>query len=554
MNRLLASGTLFCLALLTATAQGAEADYRQLPFQLPASIDNLLVADTNGDGLKDLIAVVDDSIRVYFQDAAGFDFVAGYDEVMLPGTAVGWDLSRQYGANATIIALVDGSEVLAWPIAGRRIQPPVSVLSALNGYLAQGINRLHFSRDVNADERADLIIPGPGELQLHLRTPAGDYARALHIKSDVRLNSNLESHQLERRIGQAIVIPALELRDVNGDGVADIVSRTEERLDVFLASASSADYFPGSPSYSLDITAIEERLGDFDVDSLDFSNLTGVLALTHEEILEDVDGDGIDDLLLREGGKVSLFGGTIDGMDMQQPRQVLRSSGNVLSTFLYDEDADGLKDLWLWRVESISVGDIFVWLALSGSISIEAFIYPNEGPRFARRPVRQITVELKFPSVIRLASSFQEIRDEVLEADTGTQTPIGVANIDDDRSRQDLLVLLERQLQVFLNVIDPAPAQRPFLGSLGYSRERDDYEIDIRRVLDDLAANEDPRLQRVAGRQADYTIDLPTTARGNDVIPAQLNNDARDDLFVFTDFDSSHINGILLLSIDSPTP
>ncbi|GIT64306.1 MAG: hypothetical protein Ct9H300mP22_7060 [Gammaproteobacteria bacterium] len=58
-----------------------------------------------------------------------------------------------------------------------------------------------------------------------------------------------------------------------------------------------------------DIAEIEERLGDFDIDNLDFSNLTGVLALTHEEVLDDVDGDGIEDLLLREGGKVSLFGG-----------------------------------------------------------------------------------------------------------------------------------------------------------------------------------------------------------------------------------------------------
>ena len=95
--------------------------------------------------------------------------------------------------------------------------------------------------------------------------------------------------------------------------------------------------------------------------------------------MEDVDGDGIDDLLVREGGKVSLFGGTVGGMNFTQPRQVLRSGGNVLSTFLRDENDDGLKDLWLWRVENISVADIFVWLAFSGSIAIEAFIYPNDG-------------------------------------------------------------------------------------------------------------------------------------------------------------------------------
>ena len=45
--------------------------------------------------------------------------------------------------------------------------------------------------------------------------------------------------------------------------------------------------------------------------------------------------------LLREGGKVSLFGGNADGMDFTQPRQVLRSGGNVITTFLQDENEDG---------------------------------------------------------------------------------------------------------------------------------------------------------------------------------------------------------------------
>ena len=226
-------------------------------------------------------------------------------------------------------------------------------------------------------------------------------------------------------------------------------------LDVFIADALGERYFPLSPSYSVNITEIEARLGEFDIDSLDFSNLTGVLALTHEEILEDVNGDGIDDLLLREGGKVSLFIGNESGMDLQKPRQVLRSGGNVLSTFLYDEDEDGLKDLWLWRVEPISVADIFVWLALSGSISIEAFIYPNDGERFARRPTRKITVELKFPSVIRLANSVRKIANEAKNRDSDEITPTHTANLDADRNHEDLLVLVNDQLKIFLNSIQP---------------------------------------------------------------------------------------------------
>ena len=35
---------------------------------------------------------------------------------------------------------------------------------------------------------------------------------------------------------------------------------------------------------------------------------------------------------------------------------------------LYDENEDNLKDLWLWRVEPISVGDVFIWLAIVNQI------------------------------------------------------------------------------------------------------------------------------------------------------------------------------------------
>lgn len=287
------------------------------------------------------------------------------------------------------------------------------------------------------------------------------------------------------------------------------------------------------------------------MDNLDFSNLTGVLALTHEEILDDVNGDGIDDLLLREGGKVSLFGGTTTGMNLEQPLQVLRSSGNVLSTFLYDENADNRKDLWLWRVESISVGDLFVWLALSGSVSIEAFIYTNEGERFARRPSRQITVELKFPSAIRLATSFREIRNEVENSRAIASTPASVAHLDSNASQQELLVLLDRQLQIFLNSIAPEPETQPFLGSLGYSRERNDYEIDIRRIIDNLAINRDPLLEKVAGRTADVLIDLSVDVNTGDIIPVRLNKDAVDDLLLFTDIDDENISGVVLLSSEA---
>ena len=540
---------LILLLMANEALAASSLDYRSQPFVLPADSENLIVADTNGDGLRELITLIDRSIRIYFQDERGFDFDSGYQDIQLPGSAVGWDISTNYGqhGHASIIALIDGHEVLAWHIEGDTINLPESIITGLPGFLSSGVNRLHFSRDINGDSLEDLIIPGTGNLHLYIANGNGGYESGLSINSESRLRTEL-SGELERRTGQAIRIPVMELRDVNSDGADDLISRTEERLEVFIASQAASAYFPMAPSYSLDIEEIEERLGEFDIDNLDFSNLTGLLALTHEEILDDVDGDGIDDLLLREGGKVSLFGGTTHGMELTQPRQVLRSGGNVLSTFLYDENEDGLKDLWLWRVEPISVGDIFIWLALSGSIAIEAFIYPNEGERFSLRPARKLTVELQFQSEIRLATSFQELADEARKVQSIDLTPTNTANVDNNLESEDLLVLVNNQVQIFFNRIESEDSSTPFLGGLGYSRDKDDYTINIRNVIENISITENSRLKGVDGVPADLSIELGTVVKNGDIIPALVNADSVDDIFVFTQHDNNNIQGILLLS------
>lgn len=550
---------LICSLFNFYLVNAAELDFTRQEFKLPVATENLLVADLNGDGLQELILVVGHGLQIFFQSASGFDFNNETNKIEFPGQSIGWDLSLQYGEpdSTSVIALIDGQEIIVWNVIDQTIQPPISVREGLNGYLSKGINRLHFSRDINGDNIEDFLIPGAGVINLHISDGSQDgssynYQAPLSVRSELRMRTNLNEDNLERRTGQSVRIPMMELRDVNSDGFDDLISRTEEELKVFIANNNSEAYFPSHASYSLDILEIQERLGEFDIDNVDFSNLTGLLSLTHEELLDDVDGDGIDDLLLREGGKVSLFAGSHEGMNFSEPRQVLRSGGNVLSTFLQDENEDGLKDLWLWRVENISVGDIFVWLALSGSIAIEAFIYPNDGERFSRRPSRKITIDLKFPSVISLSSTYRDIEKEIKESSSEKNFYSSVANLDANPSAQDLLFMVNGQVEIFLNSLQaetiPDEEAELFLGVMDYSRERDNYEFNIRELIENVSIDGSRHLIAVADKTADATIELNTDVVLGDIIPVSLNNDERDDVFLFTDSDASHIRGILLLS------
>ncbi len=560
-QRLLNTASLLFLGALASQSVGQTSsasleNYQRHDFSLPGDIERLLIVDANQDGLADILSITQTSIGLYFQsNADGFNFSQPSTSVTFAGRSIGWDLSENYEDNDgvtrfSLLALIDGNRVLQWPIVEEQFAEPIELLNGLNGFSGSGINRLRFSQDLNNDRREDLIIPNAGTLQLFIRDDDNQYQTPISVLSDMRNFTTLFiQDSLERDVGQTVSIPSIELRDVNNDGRPDLISETDERFDVSLANANG-DYFPQMPSYTVDRVEIRERLGNFDFDQLDFANLTGILALTHEELLQDVNGDNIDDFVLREGGKVSLFAGTPSGMDFSQPKQVLRSGGNVLTVFLHDEDGDGRKDLWLWRVEPISVGDLFLWLAISGSISVEAFVYRNEGETFARRPARQVTVALKFPSAVRMLSSVIDIREQADNVREQTHIPTLVANVSGIGNAQDLLVLLDQQVQVFHNSITPEPelAEDRFLASLNYSQNRDNYEIDIRRIIDEFEIELNSGLREVQGRSADQSLALEYSLRNGDLMSAALNADALDDLFIFYERGEDSITGTLLLS------
>jgi hypothetical protein len=158
--------------------------------------------------------------------------------------------------------------------------------------------------------------------------------------------------------------------------------------------------------------------------------------------------------------------------------------------------------------------------------------------------------------VISLTSTFRDIARELDDARLEEETFSSLASLDDNIEQQDLILMAGNQIQIFLNSIQPeivldndsVSDSVLFLGALDYSRERDNYEFNIRDVIENIAIRGNRHLEAIAERTADSVIELSQGVVSGDIIPVALNKDDLDDVIIFTETSSSHIRGLLLLS------
>ena len=362
-----------------------------------------------------------------------------------------------------LIAIVEGKYLNAWSIHNRSLSKPVRLLEGLPGKLPKGSYLLRFIRDINSDGLTDIIVPGNGKLHIYLQDDKGKYKGNILINTRMGINSALTTPlNSTGKVGQSIRIPAMTIRDVNNDQLNDVISTVDKITEVFLGKPGGT--FPDEPSYRIDLDEMIPPPKEFDFDSLDFSNILSAVSFPPIQRLQDLDGDKIEDLLLHDNGKITVYKGTPDGIDLEKPRQILKSSGNVLvvfaaatqekdknkppknaSTFTKEKkDETRPKDLILVRLQEISVSDIFTWLAFSKDIDVDYFIYKNQGKEFEKRPSRKITVTIKLPSVLKLMSYVNNL----INSD---QKPANImvtgADLSKTQTRTDRLVLRDNTIQ-----------------------------------------------------------------------------------------------------------
>lgn len=384
--------------------------------RFPDDGSRLALRELDGDGVKDLALAGPDGIVVLrLQDDGRFDVAATErEQAMLawPAGRVGWDFADldADGTTEVLLLLGDGTVRAHRFLEGRFDEGEVLLKDRV--FLPRGISRVRFVRDVDGDGAQDLILPGSGVHRIFFARDGG-WSEPIEVSFDLEASLLMGNpSSLSSRMGQDVRVPWFRIEDVDGDGRDDLVAETADRIAFHLARPELAS----EPTWVLSLEDLRAELperGD-----VDFDNLFSALDQRVSWRIADLDGEAANDLIVLLGAKFRIYlDGARSGPD-GTPDQVLKSSGNVLWSFVRQVEGDPLLDLQLVRGERISVGRVLRSLILPSSLDFDFYTYRNEGGAFSRKPTRRNRVTLEIPRLLSFmedAEGFAEMFEEQLQ-------------------------------------------------------------------------------------------------------------------------------------------
>lgn len=299
--------------------------------------------------------------------------------------------------------------------------------------------------DVDEDGRPDLSLPGLDSIGLYWNRAGEDgelqFERGGSIAVRTSLGNEFEDADLSYRMRSSLVVPQLELEDLNGDGLPDLIVREEQRVAYHLAN--SGEGFANDPNVVLDLLLFRDN------ESRPSSLGTGgALEIDADATVErrDLNGDGLPDFVVFQGRKLWAFLGTDSGPQFEQPSTVLKSAEPITGTVFMDLDEDQQPELVLLRLEIPTLPSLILGLFSEWDIPIQAGAYRALGEgRFETRPFRSRELRLRLPpilSVIRdpyaLLQRFRGASNRFRDAES--------ADLDGDGSEELLLLSEDRDV------------------------------------------------------------------------------------------------------------
>jgi hypothetical protein len=434
--------TLALLLALASSAPPREAAFVETRVEVPMAGTWLALRDMDGDGRSDLVSIDGRGVDVKFMREDGRYPARTDASLAWPARDLGWDFADVDADGASeLVVIEDSRRVRAWRASrAEGFDEGRDVLAKVDAHLPRGRRHVRFVRDVNGDGRADVVVPSSAQYLIYLGSEGGEWSKPLQVRFEANIEYEIgDPARIDETFGISVRIPWFSLEDLDGDGLTDLVSETDDQVQFHLASPD----LPPDPTWRLDKAGLKEATGSFEID---FDDLFAVLGRRVDWRIADLDGEGPADLIVQQGSTFRVYRDGSRKGNAGTPDDLLKSSGHVLAFLLSDLDGDGLTELLMVRADDVSLGRVVRWLVLPGSLDFDVFAYRNEGGTFSKKPISRVAISLRIP---RLLTFFEDLEAMSEEVDASLALPTTLAVLDADGARNDVVDVLGGEVVLF---------------------------------------------------------------------------------------------------------
>jgi hypothetical protein len=548
------SGGLLAISAVALLAQAPPWLARTI--RLPGPVSGLATIDLDGDKRHELLVASDAAVEIRSLDAGAPPRLRAERGA---ARSLAWCITSRRGEKDELWLVDDeGNVSKAEPGA-----PAKKLLTAGRLVLPSGIFSFPFARDLNGDGLTDLALPVPTGLRLWFGQKDGTFAVGASVRHRLEVDLGFPAPgQAHPDADVQVTIPSFSVADQNGDGHPDLAFQSADRLQFYWSDAQG--HLPETPTIEIDLDEIKKKLGDDDESVIDPSNLFKALKNQVSATVRDLDGDGCADLLLRQGPKIGIYAGHKDGksgsgIDRSKATQVLKTSGNLIATFVTDDNGDGKLDLCMVQAADVSLGELLLWVVAGGKLELDLYTYDQDGPlHFARSPSRKRRLIIEIPNLLTILNEIENNPQLKELGDELSRQPVALDLEAAGRQRDLALITRDGRVDLFAGVIpesvrpsggpitslnsDDVPTWRDVIDR--FEREAKDGEVTIPllKILDWVPMPGGKLRAMTAGRTPTATlgdVDPETLVKGKDgrstptrrfLVVDDLDGDGRDDL------------------------
>jgi len=318
-------------------------------------------------------------------------------KIEVPEDAIFYDFAPVLGAEQQSLLFLNSKGVQIFDVATGAVETLVAVPSIYKQNGSPLFTQVDFARDMNGDELADLLIPDFSGYRLLLSDGEGGFSQPylLDMQVEMRLRGSTPRYSQ---------FPAYSF-DANFDGRIDVVFHKDNGFLAFLQQADGS-YAETAKSYEFDIQIVGNSFGAQVASNERYSDQSD-LAETIVETIEDINGDGIMDIVTQTDRARGLFNrSTVYGFHYgyeskgriafrKDPTAALTLKGITANTRHIDFATDGRVDFAGGAV-NIGIGKI-IGILLSGSVSIPVMFYEqSEDGQFSEDPSFRKKISVDF--------------------------------------------------------------------------------------------------------------------------------------------------------------